>query len=143
MPSAPINKQGKALERCSGYLADFNRADLDACMGFFHADVRVVLLAGACGDDGPAEDTVVAHGLDAIREGHKLEFEGAPKHEKIVSYLKSSLTPDGTHVLVSYATGADHHKVTYILGDEGKCVCRVVHEIKTTAKDGGRRRSMA
>ncbi|MEO2167278.1 MAG: hypothetical protein ABGY42_04020 [bacterium] len=39
------------------------------------------------------------------------------------------------HVLVGYAPGAAHLEVTDILGDEGKCVCRVVHEIKTTAKE--------
>ena len=139
----PVNKQGVALEACSSYIADFNRADLAKAMEFFHADVRVVLLSGACGEDGPAEDTVVAHGMAAIKEGHEAEFANAPKHEKMVTYLKSSLTPDGTHVLVSYTTGKDQHKVTYILDEDNKCVCRVVHEIKTSATGGGRRRSLA
>ena len=50
---ARANKQGDALDRANEYLANFNKRDLDACMQFFHPDVRVVLLQGACGDDGP------------------------------------------------------------------------------------------
>ena len=137
------NKQGDALDRANEYLENFNKRDLDACLAFFHPDVRVVLLQGACGDDGPAEDTVVAHGVEAIKEGHQLEFDEVPNHEKVVDYSKASLTPDGTHVLVSYTAGRDRHKVTYILDAETntKCICRVVHEI--TATEDARRRSVA
>ena len=89
------------------------------------------------------QDTVVAHGIDAIKDGHLLEFDEVPNHEKRVDYCKASLTPDGTHVLVSYTAGRDQHKVTYILDeDSAKCVCRVVHEISAAASDA-RRKSVA
>ena len=102
---------------------------------------RATTNCACCTHDG-VQDTVVAHGIGAIKDGHQLEFDEVPNHEKVVDYLKASLTPDGTHVLVSYTAGRDRHKVTYILDAEtnSKCVCRVVHEI--TAVDA-RRRSVA
>ena len=97
----------------------------------------------ACSTLNGAQDTVVATGVEAIKEGHQLEFDEVPNHEKVVDYSKASLTPDGTHVLVSYTAGRDRHKVTYILDPEtnSKCICRVVHEI--TATVDARRRSVA